>query len=152
MLRAVRCDDAEMLAALYRESVHGLGRLAYGQREIEAWARYPEHLEEFAERLSRGTALLVERDDGVAAFGQLDPADHIALLYTRPHHARRGYATIIYDALERTAIGAGSRALEVEASRVARPFFAAKGFAVVAVEAPVRHGVAIERFRMRKML
>ena len=147
-LRPYHHSDAEPLAHLFRDSVRGLGLQAYDLQQVEAWARYPDDIEEFRRRLARGVTLIAEEAGAPAAFGQLDPADRVAFLYCAPAFARRGFASRIYDALEAMARSAGQSRLGTEASRLARPFFERKGFTVVAIQHPVRHGVVFERFKM----
>lgn len=151
-LRTFRNDDTASLAQLYRASVRGLGPRVYAARQVEAWARYPEDLCEFGERLSRGLTLLALDGETIAGFGQLQPADHVALLYCAPQYAGRGAASMIYAQLEQTAVEQGMSALTAEASHLARPFFERKGWEVVATELAMRQGIGLERFRMRKLL
>lgn len=91
-------------------------------------------------------------DSRIAAFGQLHPADHIALLFTAPAFARRGCATRLYAALEARASAAGTLRVHTEASRIARHFFLKMGFRVIEAETVARNGVPLERFRMEKQI
>ncbi len=144
--------DTEALAALYRDAVREIGPQAYTPAQVDAWALYPEDLTEFSARLSRGTTLVAESEQRAVAFGQLDPADHIAFLYTASAFGRRGLATEIYGRLEARAVAQGARFLDTEASRISRGLFAKLGFALREVERVTRYGVEFERFRMRKKL
>lgn len=151
-LRHLLPGDLKELAAVYRNAVIALGPQAYAEDQIEVWASYPEDSDEFYGRLSGGITLVADFCGKPVAFGQLEPDDHIAFLYCSPEFARRGIATRIHAGLESAARGAGTSIIRTEASRISRPFFERQGYEIVASERVERKGVAIERFRMRKLL
>lgn len=144
--------DVPILADVLRDSIRGLGAGFYTPGQIEAWARYPEDLEEFRDRLAGGITLVAEEEGNAVAFGQLDPFDHVEFLYCRTSHARRGIASRIHRDLEAVARATGTASLRTEASRVSRPFFEAAGYHVEEVEQVERCGEMLERFRMSKPL
>lgn len=152
ILRPYISPDAEALAKIYRDAVRGLGPQAYTQEQVAAWSRYPADIEEFRTRMSRGITLIAEDDGRAAAFGQLDPDDHLAFLYCSSACARRGVGSMIYSALEAHAFAKGISEIHTEASRISRPFFEKHGYAVIEIEHVVRSGVEFERFRMRKSI
>lgn len=152
IIRPAAPQDATTLARLYRDAVLGTGAEAYDARQVEVWAAFADDLDAFARTLACGHTLLAEVDGEPAAFGQLYPSDHIALLYTASRHARRGLAGALYARFERLAVEAGAPRLSVDASRIARGFFVKAGFRVLAVEYVERQGVVFERFRLEKRL
>lgn len=151
-LRTYKLSDAEALAELYRWSAITLGREAYTYEQVLVWARHPENLETFRHTLSQGMTLLSLVEDIPAAFGQLNPQDHIAYLYTSPAHARQGHASAIYCALEHEARKRCVKRIHTEASRLSRPFFEHHHFSVIETEYPIRHEIVFERFKMEKIL
>lgn len=151
-IQAFTPNDAEALAGIYRDAVRGIGPGAYTPEQIAAWALYPDSMEEFRERMSRGLTLIAEADGRPVAFGQLDPDDHLAFLYCATAHCRRGIGSAIYRRLEAHAATKGVRELHTEASRISRPLFERHGYVVADIEHVVRFGVEFERFRMRKAL
>jgi len=151
-IRRYTLSDAEALAALYRDAARTLGRQAYSEAQTRVWARYPEDIEAFRATLAAGVTLCAVDGDVIAAFGQLNPMDHVAFLYCAPAHARKGYASALLERLESHARQSGAGVLQVEASRVARPLFERQGFVVVEEERPVRYGIEFVRFKMEKRL
>ncbi|MGF1678853.1 MAG: GNAT family N-acetyltransferase [Candidatus Methylacidiphilales bacterium] len=150
MLRNYTPHDAERLAAVYRDAVRSIGPQAYSPHQVEVWAAYPEDIEEFRGRLSRGHTLVAEIDGEVVAFGQIEPSDHIAFLYCVGRESRKGICSEILHVLEQYAHSHGVSELDTDASRISRPFFEKHGFCVIEVEHVVRLGVNFERFRMKK--
>lgn len=152
MLRDYQPSDAEALAKLYHDSVIGIGASAYDAQQIAVWSSYPEDIEEFTNLLSLGLTLVAVEESRLVAFGQLNPSDHIAFLYTATHAARRGYASEIYNQLEAYAVEQGVKRLHTEASRISKHFFLKVGFQVVETELAERKGVKFERFKMEKLI
>lgn len=150
ILRAYTPSDAEALAEIYRDAVRGIGPQAYTEEQVTMWALYPDDLEEFRVRMSRGLTLVAEERGKAVAFGQLEPNDHLAFIYCSTAYSRRGIASVIYSALEAHAFERGVTLIHTEASRISRPFFEKRGFATVEVERVLRFGVEFERFRMQK--
>lgn len=150
MLRKFTANDAEALADVYRDSVRTIGPQAYTQEQVDAWAIYPDEIEEFKSRLSRGLTLVAEVENQIAGFGQLEPDDHVAFLYCAGRYSRKGIGAIICRALEAHALAMGTFPIHTEASRISRPFFEKHGYSVVEVERVIRFGIEFERFRMVK--
>jgi putative acetyltransferase len=151
-LRDYLPTDAESLAAVYRDAARNLGRQRYTDAQTRVWALHPEDLEPFRGALSAGQTICAVVDGSPVAFGQRNPADHLAYLYCHSAHARRGYASAILAALEARAAADRIPRLQVEASGVARPFFERLGYQVIEAERPVRHGLEFLRFKMKKAL
>lgn len=152
-IRLYRTGDTERLARIYREAALQTGAQTYSSAEVAVWASLVDDLPRFGRQLGRGITLVAETGTGeAAAFGQLEPADRIALLYTAPGFGRATYATGIYRLLEERARDAGVSVLRAEASHVARGFFEKQGFEVVDRERVRHRGVTIERLRMSKPL
>lgn len=152
-IRLYRTGDTERLARIYREAALQTGAQTYSSAEVAVWAALVDDLHGFGRQLAQGITLIAETDTGdAAAFGQLQPADRIALLYTAPGFGRESYATGIYRLLEARAREAGVDVLHAEASRIARGFFEKQGFELVDREQVKHRGVTFERLRMSKPL
>ena len=151
-VRAVQPADAETLAEVYRDAARGLGAQAYSPPQIEAWASFPDDFETFRLHILQGLALVSMAGSEFAAFGQLDPSDHVALLYTATRFARQGHATAVYRQLEASARAQGVRRINTTATHLSRPFFARQGFQLCATAHNAYKGVAFELFTMAKSL
>jgi putative acetyltransferase len=144
--------DTDAIAAVFRDAILHTGSQVYDAQQVAAWSAYPDDRDEFQQRLSQGITLVAVEHDAIAAFGQLDPPDHISLLYTSSQFARRGCATEIYQRLEAQAIAQHVTRLHTEASHIAKHFFLKMGFQIIEAERVMRRGVEFERFRMEKVI
>lgn len=149
-IRPATDDDARVIPALFRESVHGLAHEFYSPKALAAWA---DGLDEHGARaLIRGSLVLVaERDGQPAGFAALK-ANVLEMLYVHPGHARSGVASTLLAQIETLAARRGIEALTVRASLAAQPFFKARGFLLVRGLEVVRAGVEIFCFEMEKQL
>src|ERR1051326_2721506 len=134
MLRPFVLKDTESIADVYRDAVRTIGPQAYTREQVEAWAIYPDDMDEFRVRLARGLTLVAEEDGHVVAFGQLEPNDHLAFLYCRGQASRKGLGSQIYRELEAHAFTTGVEEIHTEASRISRPFFEKHGYIVREIE------------------
>lgn len=151
-IREYQSSDAESLATIYRDAVIGIGSTVYNAKQIEVWSSFPENLEEFRHSLSQGFTLVALEAGQLVAFGQLNPLDRVAFLYTATQFSRKGYATKIYQQLEDYAIAQNVPHLRTEASRISKYFFLKMGFSVVEREIVDRKNTQFERFKMEKTL
>jgi putative acetyltransferase len=151
-IRAARDGDLPGLIDLFRETVHTLGAAHYTRQELAAWAPDDLRPEDWSPRLTRNTALVAEDGDAVLGFAELSPGGSVDMLYVNQDHQGRGVASALLAALEARARDAGIARLTTNASRVAKPFFLRRGFALLAAQTVERRGVAIENFAMEKVL
>lgn len=134
-IRPARLADALDIAALHHVAVH---RLAAGFYEADVLGRWsPPVTVARAERVYReaqeagGLTLIAESEGEIAGFGTVRPADgEISACYVAPEQARKGVGRRLVDAMERTALASGARALRVRAGRNARSFYTALGYRV----------------------
>lgn len=151
-IRPFRSSDAEAVAQLCREAILQTGRRAYSAQQVQVWSSFTSNVEVFAERLRNGVTFVAEVDGEVAAIAQLQPLNHIELLYTLPGYGRRGLAAALIAQLEAAARGNQVTKVITEASHLARPVFERAGFHVVEPEYVERGGLMFERFKMAKRL
>lgn len=146
--------DAEAIGRLYFDSVRTLGVRAYSDAQVAAWAPAPMTAEQVQARAGDGRLTLVAVDGAgeLAAFGDLEADGHVDMLYARPDAAGTGVAGELLDRLIAAARAAGTERLYVEASELARPLFARKGFTVARRRDFEVRGVAIHNYAMEMTL
>ena len=120
-------DRANEIADLYHASVHAIDEDTYTKAEQEAWAPTPPNYEAWVNRLNIKKPFLAVADEKVLGFIELEDDGHIAK----------------QKSLKR---------LWVEASKVARPFFEAKGFVTVRENKVMRNNVILTNYTMEKIL
>jgi putative acetyltransferase len=149
-LRPFEPADAVRLADVYRDAVRSVAPKLYTPEQVAAWASWPDDLAAFRDKIAAGTTLVAAEGGDILAFGQLEPDDHLSLLYCRGAHCRRGIATALCDSLEAIAWARGVTAIRTEASWISRPFFERRGYRLIEIENLLFGGVAFDRSRMSK--
>ncbi|MGH6717906.1 MAG: GNAT family N-acetyltransferase, partial [Alphaproteobacteria bacterium] len=131
-IRAFREADAAILARLFHESVHGATTRDYSEVERRAWSPAIPDARAWAARMAARTTLVAEHAGVIVGFAELEPPDHLDLLYVSKDHQGLGVASALLAAVEDRARRAGATRLVTAASLTARPFFAGRGFTITA--------------------
>lgn len=141
VIRRYRPEDAAGLAGVFHDAVQGTGP-TYSSAQRNEWSPAPNP-EMFWDREADGRRVWVAEQAGViTGFIELEPDGHIDCFYCHP----RGAGAALFARVEAETNGP----LFTEASDVARPFFAARGFEVVAEQEVERNGVILQNTRMVK--
>lgn len=88
----------------------------------------------------------------MAGFSDVSDDGFVDMMFVAPTVLRRGVARQLLAYGEHVARARNVRALSADVSITARPFFESQGFVVVAEQRPVKRGVSLTNFAMRKSL
>ncbi|ETW93771.1 MAG: hypothetical protein ETSY1_37785 [Candidatus Entotheonella factor] len=147
-IRNYQPSDAREIADLFHDTIHAIGAEYYSKEQTEAWAPTPPDYGHWQRRLDRKQPFVAEIDQKIVGFIELDPDGHIDCMYTHKDYQRQGIASQLYDHLQRIAHQQGIQRLYVEASKLARPFFEARGFRLVKENTIERRGQQLINYSM----
>jgi GNAT superfamily N-acetyltransferase len=88
----------------------------------------------------------------LAGFSDVGPEGYVDMLFVSPRHQRRGVARQLLAHVEAKARSQGTASLSADVSITARTFFELHGFTVEAEQFPVKAGVELTNYKMRKGL
>ena len=153
-IRVYRSSDAAAVADIFNRAVAEIASAVYTPEQIAAWLGGGTEAEETHVRCSDGRAVWVAADDTDIAIAFIDLEDngHIDMLFCQPQWVGRGIASALYAELDASARQRGISRLYVEASEIAKPFFARKGFALLHRNDFIMNGVATHHYTMEKRL
>lgn len=144
-------EDAPLLAALFRAAILDAGSTAYSAAQCAAWAARADDAQAWAQRLQENWVRVAVDDEGeIAGFGGICMPGHIDLLFTAPHAARQGVASLILEDLLALAAAMGAREVTVDASDIARPLLARHGFEQVESREQACGDAQLNCHRMRR--
>lgn len=153
IIRQFEAADAVALSALFYRSVICLGKRAYTPAQVEVWAAQTPSPGSMHSMGHDGRLMLVAvLGQKIVAYGDLEEDGHLDHLYASPEAAGKGITSRLYDALEEAARRQGVQTMTTEASELAKPFFARKGFALHKRRDLEIMGVAIHNYAMSKSL
>lgn len=152
LIRDYRYGDAVAIVRLFFDTVHAVNRRDYSAAQVEAWAPEIPAAEIWHRRMIERSTLIAEEDGALLAFAELEPNGHLDMFYCRADGVGHGVGGRLYQALEAKATELGLTRIFLEASITAQPFFARRGFRVVAQQTVVRRGVAMTNYKMAKSL
>lgn len=138
-IRDAKPADSEAIREVHATSITELGREAYTDEQVAAWAQGCESADYTAAIEADEIEFIVaEGDDGVVGFGSLKlappdsydaPVDaEVTGVYVHPSVAREGVGSRLYTELEQRARGHGVQHLGLLASRNAVPFYDSHGY------------------------
>ncbi|ADO70101.1 GNAT family N-acetyltransferase [Stigmatella aurantiaca] len=127
-LRTASAGDRLALWRLHTRSISSLCRDVYSDHEVKTWVgllRPEAYLPPDPPR----TVLVAEQDDQLVGFGQLDLVrGELEALYVSPEAVGLGVGSALLSALEALAWHANVRAMSLDASLNAEPFYRARGY------------------------
>jgi putative acetyltransferase len=151
-IRPYRPEDVDALIALFTRAVRETAARHYSPEQLRAWAPdVPDRDGWAARRMSRPT-YVAEMGGEIAGFTDLEPDGHIDMMFVHPDHDGRGVASLLLARVEAEARSLGLARLFTEASLSARPFFARRGFTLIAEQSVALRGQELTNFRMEKQL
>ncbi|GAB3406362.1 GNAT family N-acetyltransferase [Schumannella luteola] len=153
LLRPYSPADAEATLAVFLAAVISTASADYSPEQIAAWAA-PEQRSviDWDAARRRSETIVAVVDGRIAGFSDVDDSGCIDMMFVHPDHGGRGVASALLAEVADRARAGGAEELSSSVSVTARPFFAARGFEVLAEQRPVRHGVELVNYRMRRSL
>ncbi|MWV58909.1 GNAT family N-acetyltransferase [Rathayibacter sp. VKM Ac-2754] len=153
ILREYRASDAAATLEVFLAAVTETAAADYSPEQIRAWARADDRdVSAWHTAMQARRAFVIESGGAVVGFSDVAPSGCIDMMFVSPRFLRRGVATRLLEHAESLARQSDAAELSADVSITARPFFESRGFTVVAEQHPVRAGVALTNFRMRKPL
>ena len=118
-----------MLAAIFVASIEELTGEDYSEAQQQAWASAADDEEQFGKRLASELTLIATLQNSPVGFASLKGADHIDMLYVHPSCGRTGRGgRCCARRWKSSPAAAAPRALTVDASDNAEPFFLKRGY------------------------
>jgi putative acetyltransferase len=151
-IRDYRRGDADAITRLFYATVRNVNRRDYSEEQIIAWAKEVPDASLWHRRMAARCTLVADQDGVIIGFTELEHDGHLDMFYVQKDVIGRGVGRQLYAATEAKALELGLGVIFAEVSITARPFFEQRGFAMIAAQSVLRHGVAMTNFRMVKFL
>lgn len=127
-LRPATEADRRELWRIHSAAVESLCQGAYTSLEVRTWVGLLKP-ESYLRSDPPRTVLVAERGVSLVGFGQLDAQlGELEALYVSPQDTRLGVGSTLLSALELVAWRAGARAVNLDASLNAEPFYQTRGY------------------------
>ncbi|AHM05601.1 hypothetical protein roselon_03343 [Roseibacterium elongatum DSM 19469] len=153
IIRPYRPEDAGQLARVFHLAVRRGAAGHYSLAQRLAWSPRARSARYWDQRLSRLDTIVAADGRGAVGFMALNLDDaFLDFAYVMPDAAGCGVGDALLSIVEGRAKSAGIDRLETEASRVAEPFFAHRGWRVLRHQRVKRHGIGLPNALMDKPL
>jgi putative acetyltransferase len=153
VIRPYECSDAAETLAVFISAVTETAPADYTAEQVQAWAQ-PERRDvgTWHAAMQARNSIVATIGGELAGFSDASPDGYLDMMFVSPRHQRTGVARQLLAHLEAQARSEGAPALSADASITARPFFERYGFTVEAEQHPVKAGVELTNYKMRKEL
>ncbi len=139
-------DYSELGEVMFRAVRYGPSLYSDAQRA--AWVAEPRQGEEWNARLAKQDIALAQWDENITGFMSLEAEGYIDFVYILAEHQGTGLFRKLFGMIHAHARTQGATQLWTHASLMARPAFAAMGFAIAEKENIALNGQNFERFKM----
>ncbi|MDJ0356895.1 GNAT family N-acetyltransferase [Paenarthrobacter sp. PH39-S1] len=153
MIKPYEHADAAETLAVFISAVMETASADYTVEKVQAWAQ-PEGRDVVAwnaAMLARNSIVATIGGE-LAGFSDVSLDGYVDMMFVSPRHQRRGVAWQLLAHVETQARSEGTPMLSADVSITARPFFERHGFTVEAEQHPVKAGVELTNYKMRKEL
>jgi N-acetylglutamate synthase-like GNAT family acetyltransferase len=127
-IRSAQPEDCDSIAGVHAAAVKGINTTLYTPEEIQAWA-VPRKPESYAEAISSKEFIVAEDSRAIVGFGVLNQETaEVEAVYVIPGAGRHGIGRKILQKLEEKASALGLKALRLNSSLNAAPFYEKVGY------------------------
>ena len=151
-LRAYEIVDLPHLARLFHDTIHTVNLGDYTPQQVEAWAPKRIDLARWRQKLEAQELIVAEGQNSIVGFCAWDDTGYLDLLYV--HHAfqRKGIASALYGAAEKSMRSKKLKRVYTQASVTAQPFFLRQNFRIMKRQLVNARGVDLPNAVMEKQL
>ncbi len=151
LIRPYRAEDAAHLAKVFHRAVRRSTGAHYSLVQRMAWSPRPGDGTDWHARLSEIETVVAESPSGPVGFMALNVEDSfVDFAYVDPSVRGQGVGAALYAVIEGRARAIGLSGLQTEASRVAEPFFRARGWVVLHRQVVKRRFIGLPNALMEK--
>lgn len=152
-VRPYQADDATTTLRIFTTAITTTAAADYSQEQVQAWAQ-PRQRDAAGWHLAmhKRNSFVATVNGEVVGFSDVDEHGYIDMMFVAPEYQRQGVARALLEEAERQARELHATSLTADASLTARPFFERHGFSIERRQEPVKLGVKLVNYRMRKLL
>ncbi|KJC63137.1 acetyltransferase [Agreia bicolorata] len=152
-VRPYEDGDASSTLEVFLTAITETASADYTSEQIQAWADPGgRDLRRWAEAMAGRQSFVAIIGGQLAGFSDVSEDGYIDMMFVSPQFLRRGVARTLLVYGQELARKWKASELSADVSITARPFFESQGFAIVAEQSPVKRGVMLTNFKMRKPL
>ena len=153
-IRKYLSEDAQIIAAIYYDTIHNVNIADYTAEHINAWAPYSsvKNYSGWAEKLAKSEPFVAVIDKTIVGFAEFEANGHIDCFYVHHEFQGQNIGTKLINTIENEAKTNNINRIYSEVSITAKPFFTSKGFIVVKEQIVKMRGYELTNFIMEKPL
>jgi putative acetyltransferase len=151
-VRAFQPGDEAALWQIYYRSIHETASADYTPEQVNVWAPSVCDLPKWAALIQRLAPFVALRGEEIVGYADVQPSGYIDHFFVSPSFGRQGVGTFLMRRIHEAALHQGIDHLFSNVSITARRFFEKWDFAVEQAQTVHIQGVALNNYRMSKVL
>jgi putative acetyltransferase len=151
-VRRYQTGEERELRQLFFHTVRIVNRRDYTAAQVRAWAPDAIDEEHWRRRIESNNPFVCLHGDQIVGFADLQTTGYIDHFFVHCQWQGKGVGKRLFATLESTAEALELDEMTSNVSITARPFFAGRGFVVVAAQEVAIGDVSLRNFHMRKRL
>ncbi len=152
-VRPYQAGDAATTLRIFTTAITTTAAADYSQEQVQAWAQPGQRdAVEWHLAMRKRDSFVATANGEVVGFSDVDEHGYIDMIFVDPQHQKQGVAHALLEEAERRANELHATSLTADVSITARPFFERHGFSIERRQEPVKLGVKLVNYRMRKLL
>lgn len=151
LLRSYAPEDADTLGEVFYRSVHEGAISKYTPEQCSAWVPKAPKGADWSAKLAASDCVVALCERQIVGFMSRKGA-YFDMAYVLPEAMGQGVAGVLCAVIEGRARAEGIAHMTVDASHLAEPFFARRGWSLVARQSVRRRGVNLQNCKMEKQL
>lgn len=151
-IRRYKYTDTLEIIKLFFETVREINIKDYTKEQVIAWAPEEADLEKWKDRLSKFITFVVEDNEKIVGFSELEEDGHINCFYSHKDYQGKGIGKLMISNIEEQAKILRLSRLYAEVSITAKPFFEKKGFRIIKEQEVELRGVKFINYLMEKFI
>ncbi len=151
-VRRYKSGEEEELWQLLHDTTHIINGKVYTEDQVNRWAPHDKNMDEWRERIKKKNPFVAVEEGEIIGFIELEPDGHIDYFYAHHKWQGKGVGSLLYNVIEKEAIGRKMPRLYAEVSVPAKGFFLNKGFIIIEEKNKIICGAPAPNFMMEKKL
>lgn len=150
-IRLYKDNDLNEILELFYNTVHLVNCKDYTNEQLDAWAPKEQDLDRWKNKFENTYSLVVEENNEIIGFGNIDDFGYLDCLYVHHLHNRKGIGKLLLESLEAYAKSKNCEKIEVDVSITALKMFEHFNYRIIQEQHVIRKNVCLINYHMEKL-
>lgn len=151
-IRLANYRDVDEIIAVFKTSILAIDESIYIKQQKEAWAAKGNDLAYWKRQITTQFFVVATVNQKIVGFASVTPQGYIDFMFVNPTYQKQHFASQLFYYIEKLSTQNKVLQLTTYASKIAKPFFAKKGFITISESRTKINEVTLINYFMIKRL